>query len=135
MASNLIIALAIFTAPVASFAIASYAAVPVVITPAADVRVIERFVDRPAEDFKSVEVYGYVMGVTKPTSGLSRELVLARSEISKHDPTHELAFACEDTELYARSLLNLDKMVRIVGVEIERGGQKWLLVAKLGPIH
>lgn len=107
----LIIALAIVVAALAMYGVVR-AALPVV--------------DR----FASVEYFGYVMSESNPAVG-RRTLCLTRSEISRHDPIANLAFGVNDDDTYAATLLLLDKPVRLFGVEVDRGGSRWLLVEKL----
>lgn len=135
LADRLILSLSLIATTALPFGIASYAAEPVVVTESAEVAVV--VIPGPTRDrWPAVDVTAYLMSATNPRSGgLSRELVLAKSEISKHDPIHNLSFACCDAATYAKSLLLIDKMVHVLGIEVERGGQKWFVVCRIDPVN
>lgn len=132
---RVVLAGAILLTTIIPFGIASRAVEPEIVT-------VERELLPEAAEYvpdnrlgqRRIEVFGYCMANTNPGPGLSRELVICRGEMSRHNPLHDLAFACEDPELYAKALLLTDRLVRIVGVELERGGVRLLLVEQISAL-
>lgn len=80
--------------------------------------------------YAAQEYYGFIFAENNPNVG-HRLLFLARSGISRHNPTANLAFAVDDQATYERCVGYLDKAVHLYGVPVDRGGATWVLVQEV----
>jgi hypothetical protein len=85
--------------------------------------------------FETVEFWGYLAAENNPGGDVRRTLILTKSETRRFDPVANLAFAENDKATYDECVALLDKLVKIEGVVVDRGGNKWVLVESVKKLH